>query len=333
MTDIFLEDRPSNKAGCLRLLIVALIAGGIVFAVMKGCEKFNKKPEPAGERSTPETGNLPAEPPSVIPAPEQLQATPPGSTPRSATPERKEAGAPSNPDSQTALTNAREMYAQKNYKKARSLGFDALDRAGNATDQQAAEAFLGTLHIEMIFSQIPMEEKVDYRIKSGDLVSKLSRTYKTTDRLIMRSNGIRDAARIQIGDGLRILNGTFKISVDKSDNLMLIMLNDRFFKRYKVGTGEYNKTPIGTFKVKNRMIEPDWWRPDGKKIPYGDPEHLLGTRWIGLDIKSYGIHGTRENERNTIGTQSSAGCVRMLNEEVEELYDYIPLGTEVIISD
>ena len=301
MTDIFLEDRPSNKAGCLRLLIVALIAGGIVFAVMKGCEKYNKKPEPAGERSTPETGNLPAEPPSVIPAQNNCRQRP-GSTPRSATPERKEAGAPSNPDSQTALTNAREMYAQKNYKEARSLGFDALDRAGNATDQQAAEAFLGTLHIEMIFSQIPMDEKVDYRIKSGDLVSKLSRTYKTTDRLIMRSNGIRDAARIQIGDGLRILNGTFKISVDKSDNLMLIMLNDRFFKRYKVRTGN-NKTPIGTFKVKNRMIEP-WWNQTERKFLW------RSRAWVpaGSDSISKAEFTEPEKMNNTVAHIVRAVC-------------------------
>jgi lipoprotein-anchoring transpeptidase ErfK/SrfK len=90
-------------------------------------------------------------------------------------------------------------------------------------------------------------------------------------------------------------------------------------------------TPVGDFKINDRIAQPTWWRGDGRAIPYGDKENLLGTHWLSLDIRGYGIHGTWEPD--TIGKQASAGCVRMLNEEVEELYNLIPLGTTVTITD
>src|SRR4029077_15481510 len=114
---------------------------------------------------------------------------------------------------------------------------------------------------------------------------------------------------VRVNDRLRVFSGKFSVKVDKSDNTLTVFLNDKFFKRYHVGTGQYNKTPVGTFKVTDKIAQPTWWRSDGKAIPYGDPENLLGTHWLALDIPGYGIHGTWET--NTIGKQSSAGCIRL----------------------
>jgi len=75
--------------------------------------------------------------------------------------------------------------------------------------------------------------------------------------------------------------------------------------------------------------KPEWFRPGGGVIPYGDPGNLLGTRWMAIDSPGYGIHGTWEPE--TIGKQLSAGCIRMLNRDVEELYTIVPVGTPVKI--
>jgi lipoprotein-anchoring transpeptidase ErfK/SrfK len=136
---------------------------------------------------------------------------------------------------------------------------------------------------------------------------------------------------------LRIFKGTFKIAVDKSDNVLTVFMNDAFFKRYSVGTGAYNKTPVGRFTVTDKIAQPPWWRPDGKQIPFGDPENLLGTRWMAIRspddpfLTGYGIHGTWEPD--TIGKQASAGCVRMLNSDVEELFTLIPVNTSVDIQD
>ena len=128
----------------------------------------------------------------------------------------------------------------------------------------------------------------------------------------------------------RILKGQFSIEVSKETNEMVVRLNDRFFKRYLVGTGKFQKTPEGQFKITDKIAQPTWWREDGKAVPYGDPENVLGTHWMSINVKGYGIHGTWEPE--TIGKQESAGCIRMLNDEVEELYTFVPIGTPVTIT-
>jgi lipoprotein-anchoring transpeptidase ErfK/SrfK len=66
-------------------------------------------------------------------------------------------------------------------------------------------------------------------------------------------------------------------------------------------------------------------------IPAGNPQNILGSRWLGLDKEGYGIHGTTEPQ--SLGKQATAGCVRMQNSEVEQLYSIVPKGTEVTIVD
>ena len=66
-------------------------------------------------------------------------------------------------------------------------------------------------------------------------------------------------------------------------------------------------------------------------MPAESPENILGSRWMGLSERGYGIHGTVDPK--SVGQQVTAGCVRMLNSEVEELYTIVPAGTEVTIVD
>ncbi|MCU0666368.1 MAG: L,D-transpeptidase [Candidatus Omnitrophica bacterium] len=101
-------------------------------------------------------------------------------------------------------------------------------------------------------------------------------------------------------------------------------------KTYTVSTGANNCTPVGTFKIVNKIVDPTWYKA-GAVVASGAPENILGTRWMGLDLKSYGIHGTTEPKN--LGKQVTAGCVRMANPEVEELYTIVPVGTEVTIVD
>lgn len=66
-------------------------------------------------------------------------------------------------------------------------------------------------------------------------------------------------------------------------------------------------------------------------VPFGDPKNILGSRWMGISHPGYGIHGT--TEPGSIGKNVTAGCVRLKNEDVEELYSIVPEGTEVVIVD
>ncbi|NCD33545.1 MAG: L,D-transpeptidase [Spartobacteria bacterium] len=228
------------------------------------------------------------------------------------------------------FNEAQELHKSNQLMDARAKYFEALNVCDDSVQQAEIEEALGRLHTEMVFTPNQMSEKVDYVIKSGDTLGRLASAHGTTVELIQKGNNIKGSL-IRPGDFIRILDGTFAIEVDKSDNTLVVTLNDRFFKRYRVGTGKYGRTPVGDFKITDRQVKPTWWRPDGKRIPFGDKENLLGTHWLSLDVRGYGLHGTWEPD--SIGSQSSAGCVRMLNENIEELYNLIPLGTKVTIKD
>ena len=167
----------------------------------------------------------------------------------------------------------------------------------------------------------------------GDFLGKLAATFNTPVALIAKANNIQ-GANIRIGEALRLIDGNahaFALTVSKSRNDLLVALDGKYFKRYRVSTGENNKTPVGTFKIVDKIPQPPWHKPGGKAIPYGDPENQLGTHWLALDLPGYGIHGTWEPD--SIGKQTSAGCVRMLNGDVEELYTILPKGTLVTITE
>lgn len=193
-----------------------------------------------------------------------------------------------------------------------------------------ALALLGELNTQIIFTGAAAPEKADYTIVAGDTLGKLAKKFGTTIELIKKANGL-SSDTIRLGDRLRIYQAKFAVEISKSANTLTVMDNGKFFKRYRVGTGQYNRTPAGEFKIMSRIEKPPWYRPDGRTIPFGDPENILGTHWLGLDVPRYGIHGTWET--NSIGKQSSAGCIRLLNDDVAELYLLLPAGTSVTIRD
>ena len=228
---------------------------------------------------------------------------------------------------------AEAIAAQKagRLQEAREKAQAVLEQAqGHPAQVAEAEKVLGAIHTEQLFTPRPMPEKSDYTVQPGDSLDRIARKYGTTVELIQKGNNVRGAL-IKAGDRLRVFSGTWAIRVNKTRNDLLLTLNGKFFKRYRVGTGEFSKTPVGEFKIVDRIAQPTWWHPDGRTIPFGDPENLLGTHWLALDIKGYGIHGTWEPD--TVGKQSSLGCVRLINEEVEELFTLVTIGTPVIIEE
>jgi lipoprotein-anchoring transpeptidase ErfK/SrfK len=189
---------------------------------------------------------------------------------------------------------------------------------------------LSDIDTQILLTPAAAPEKVEYTVAAGDSLDKIAKKFGTTVSLIKVSNNLtRDL--IRVGDRLRVYQGKFAVDVNKSENTLMLTDNGHFFKRYRVGTGQYSKTPVGEFKITTRIESPPWYRTDGKTIPFGDPQNILGTHWLGLNVSGYGIHGTWET--NSIGKQVSAGCIRLLNSDVAELYTILPVGTVVTIHD
>jgi len=186
---------------------------------------------------------------------------------------------------------------------------------------------LESLNMRLIFSNTPTEKSVIHEVQAGDTLGKIAKKYGTTIDLLKASNNLQSDI-IRVGQKLRAWTGQFNIFVDKSQNTLMLKDGDEVVKVYRVSTGSNNSTPVGTYKITSKLVDPVWFNK-GIVLPPESPQNVLGTRWLGFDLPGYGIHGTIEPE--TIGQQITAGCVRMKNEDVEELYRLIPLGVDVVI--
>lgn len=110
-------------------------------------------------------------------------------------------------------------------------------------------------------------------------------------------------------------NITLEINLQR--NQLWLVIDGVRYKKYPIALGKpETPTPVGEWKIINKYK--NW----GKGF---------GTRWLGLNVPwgIYGIHGT--NRPHSIGDDASHGCIRMLNRHVEELYEFVPIGTKVII--
>ncbi len=111
-------------------------------------------------------------------------------------------------------------------------------------------------------------------------------------------------------------NLTILIEVDRKKLYLIDREDEKILDTYTIASGKPSSpTPLGSFTIV-------------KKAHWGEG---FGSRWMGLDVPwgIYGIHGT--NQPGSIGANVSAGCVRMKNPDVEDLYDRVPLNTPVVI--
>lgn len=111
-------------------------------------------------------------------------------------------------------------------------------------------------------------------------------------------------------------NGEVEIVINTLDRMLIVMRDGKPFKSFPVAVGKFKTpTPIGLFHI----IQKSAWGEG------------FGSRWMKLSVPwgIYGIHGT--NKPWSVGSFESAGCIRMHNQNVEEVYDWVDIGTRVYI--
>ena len=270
----------------------------------------------------------PPQPEPAVAQPEPAVAKPEPPQPAVAQPEPTPA-APA--EAESLLKQASEMSTRQPL-EARALAHRVLALPGvreyDATWRRAAQ-IISDINRVFMNSTAPCPEKRTYTVKTGDVLVRIAYREKTTVQALMKLNGNLDPRRLYVGRKLAYIGGDWSIKVSKSQFLLTLYLDGTLYRIYQVGIGRDNRTPVGTFKVRDKVINPAWDSPEGR-IPPSDPRNILGTRWMGLEatgdtspyLTGYGIHGTTLPD--TVGTPSSAGCVRLRNEEVNDLYDAIP---------
>ena len=130
------------------------------------------------------------------------------------------------------------------------------------------------------------------------------------------------------------------IVVDTPDRFLFLVEPHGKALRYGIGVGRPGFEWSGVKRISRKSEWPDWTppaqmllrRPDLPRHMAGGPDNPLGARalYLGhLGSSLYRIHGT--NEPSTIGHNVSSGCIRMMNEDVIDLYDRVPVGTTVVV--
>ncbi|MFC5864853.1 L,D-transpeptidase [Acidicapsa dinghuensis] len=116
------------------------------------------------------------------------------------------------------------------------------------------------------------------------------------------------------------------IVVSLEDHKLALVEGGQVKKVYTVAVGKPSTpSPEGNFTIARRVKNPVY-QHDGKTIQPG-PRNPVGTRWMGLSVHGYGIHGT--NEPKSIGKAASHGCIRMAKADLEELYEMVEVGDKV----
>lgn len=119
-----------------------------------------------------------------------------------------------------------------------------------------------------------------------------------------------------------------RVVISLSDRKLALLKNGHVVKIYRVAVGKPSTpSPAGDFKVVNRVTNPTYYHK-GQVITAGK-NNPVGSRWMGLSAKSYGIHGT--NQPNSIGKAASTGCIRMRKRDLEELFAAVEVGDPVEI--
>ena len=117
-----------------------------------------------------------------------------------------------------------------------------------------------------------------------------------------------------------------EIVVSIEDRKLALLEDGKVVKVYPVAVGKPSTpSPVGTFTIERRVMNPTYSH-DGRTVAPG-PANPVGTRWMGLSIRGYGIHGT--NAPRSIGKAASHGCIRMGKADLEQLYSMVDVGDTV----
>jgi len=153
-------------------------------------------------------------------------------------------------------------------------------------------------------------------------------------RMILNSNELKSRLMTVVGTLILLAASAEaqdpkrQIVVSIPDRKLALLEDGEVKKIYPVAVGkEETPSPAGEFEIVNRLTNPTYYKP-GTIVGPG-ASNPLGTRWIGLNQKGYGIHGT--NAPKSIGKAASHGCIRMAKKDLEELFTLVKVGDTVQI--
>lgn len=203
-----------------------------------------------------------------------------------------------------------------------------VDRVRRGIDRPAKDAELSFVHDRPVVSDSSTGMAVDR--------AKLRKTVRDALRSPERQVRLAPVKKVQpkvSKAGLKKKHPTI-VTVDRVTNELRLFKDFKLEKKYTVAVGSQgHETPAGTYTINDKQVNPSWhvpmsdWAGDlaGTVVPPG-PTNPIKARWMGF-FDGAGIHGT--SDRGSIGSNASHGCVRMLEEDVIDLYPRVPVGSTI----
>ena len=141
-------------------------------------------------------------------------------------------------------------------------------------------------------------------------------------------SSLLSAQDIKASSAAEIVRPSRLVLVSIPDRKLAVVERGKVIRTFSVAVGAVNSpSPTGEFQIVARLKDPTYYHP-GVVIPPG-PDNPIGPRWVGLNKKGFGIHGT--NEPRSIGKAASHGCIRLRNREVVEFFRLVNVGDVVKI--
>ena len=186
---------------------------------------------------------------------------------------------------------AKRLEKKGSYLKAKEVYDSLLGQEDLGDKRNVIQKEYEALNIKIIYSLLETSDSFMYEVAPGDTLSEIAKKNGTTIELLKRSNSLTSIDKITAGKKLKVIKNKFSILIEKNKNRLTLLSNGKPVKRYKVATGVKGSTPTGTFKIINKLENPTWFHA-GQIISPEDPHNIIGSRWLGFDKPSYGIHGT-----------------------------------------
>ena len=229
---------------------------------------------------------------------------------------------------------------------------DALPKIDGASGQRLAdelESYLRQVYFSP--SAFPGAERlglVAHQVKAGELPGAIAKQHRIGAGMLKYLNQGYDERRINAGAKLRVLdlaNNSLQLIVDTARYRLSAWYQTPEGKfalamYVPVGLGAAESpTPTGTTKIVDRVREPAWTDPTTHQVfPHGDPGNVLGGYWIkldsaGIDRQGIGLHGyTGAPSADWLSKGSSNGCVRMLQPDIDRVFELALEGTKVVLT-
>lgn len=166
-----------------------------------------------------------------------------------------------------------------------------------------------------------------YTVRPGETLEEIAESHNVAWQLLGKINGIRDPRRLEPGQQLKVVRGPFRAVIDLTEYELTLMLGSRYAGRFPIGVGRDRVDLEGTYVVRDKTVNPQYYGRD-VTIEADDPNNPLGEFWIGLG-NQIGIHGT--NDPGNLHRTGGRGCICLGNEDIEDLFGILSIGSRVVI--